>query len=216
LLDLNANVLTREKISEWCKEVKFNWENEKQLFAAISKLEESPPAGTGTRIRDAAVYNKTKALEELCTRWRGNAILNELDAQGNAALHYASRLGHADCVWLLCEYGADVNTTRLNGVTPSILAASDGHLTCLQCLANFKADLNATCTQDRMTALMRAAYCDQTEIIAYLLTRPEVDVNLLDRSRKTALEYCRSDKARMLLGGKPVDAPTAANPCVIA
>lgn len=44
------------------------------------------------------------------------------------AMHAASFMGHTEFVRLLLEYGANVDSRRLNGFTPLMLAAGRGHV----------------------------------------------------------------------------------------
>ena len=61
---------------------------------------------------------------------------------GASPLLVASEQGHDDVVKLLCEYGADVNASLYDDVTPTFLSAQNGNVKVLKLLLNYNADVN--------------------------------------------------------------------------
>ncbi|XP_027052868.1 ankyrin repeat domain-containing protein 66-like isoform X1 [Pocillopora damicornis] len=88
-----------------------------------------------------ALGDDTK-LEELGSFIRGGKIdVNSRDEEwGNrAALHWAAHRGHAKCVKLLLEYGADPAARMVGGWTPAHCAAETGRSNVLKILIEHQA-----------------------------------------------------------------------------
>ncbi|CAG9813072.1 unnamed protein product [Phaedon cochleariae] len=97
--------------------------------------------------------NKGTAL--LLSSWLGNlkvlygciearASLNTVDGNGRTAVHLAAYAGKTDCLRLLLERGAKVDSWDSSGqVTPLHCASGAGNLDCLRLLVKHGADVNA-------------------------------------------------------------------------
>jgi len=71
----------------------------------------------------------------------------------------ASQEGHIDCVQLLLESGAEVDTRNDKGATPLHLAARNGHIEVVQFLIEHHADVNACCN-DRTSVYGQLHFMD--------------------------------------------------------
>ncbi|KAJ1638217.1 ankyrin repeat-containing domain protein, partial [Pavlovales sp. CCMP2436] len=60
--------------------------------------------------------------------------VEQADAYRNTALMLTSRGGHAACVSLLLERGAEVGQVNKDGQTALMLASQDGHAACVSLL----------------------------------------------------------------------------------
>jgi ankyrin repeat protein len=85
-------------------------------------------------------------------------------AEGTTALRFACGMERHECIQVLIENKADVNTADDEGVTPTHNAGQNGYSKCLNMLINAKADVNArdihdqtpvmyACQEDRLTCL---------------------------------------------------------------
>lgn len=121
------------------------------LLKAMSQ-DQTGPDGTVTR----ASISKSGALLALAIRSNFGIIakmlleagvdVNWQDAAGEAALHIAARLGHAECASLLIEgtknQKADIEITESTyGWTPLHVAAVDGHMAVVKMLVEAGADI---------------------------------------------------------------------------
>ena len=120
----------------------------------------------------------------------------DLDQQGKknlAALHFAAKKKHADVVQVLIDAGADIETQNAKGHSPLLMASIYGQLTNMMKLVKAGADVRATDTR-RTTCLRFAAYHGHTDIVRYLVSLPEVDLNHQGRDNYTALHCAVSRK----------------------
>jgi ankyrin repeat protein len=107
----------------------------------------------------ASVLGDETVLRGLGALCDGASALDELDADGNAALHYAAFHGHADCVRALLEAGARIDVTDTSDFnTPLHIACCQGHLQVASLLAANLAPLNATnmCGSTPLMAVLQA------------------------------------------------------------
>ena len=107
------------------------------------------------------------------------ADVNEESSLG-AALHAASRNGHAEVVYLLLQRNADVNIKRTNEWKwmPLHLASLNGHAKVVPLLLEHGADINAQSARDR-TPLMFASWNGHLEVVQLLLAHG-ADVHIRD------------------------------------
>jgi ankyrin repeat protein len=128
-----------------------------------------PPA---RRLQDpdliaAAAQGDCAAVERLLLLGLG---LNARDARGATALLRASGSGHADCVTLLLQRGADPALAADSGATCLSAAISQRHVRVVERLLDFGADPNQP-LPGAVTPLMVAAALGLPEMLELLLAR---------------------------------------------
>jgi len=102
-----------------------------------------------------------------------DANINQTDANGQTALHYAinNKAENADIVNLLIEHKADIHAKKTyDGTTPLILAAEKGHVNITRILVEEQADLLAVDTIQKHTALHIAVNHSYKDIVFTLAT----------------------------------------------
>ncbi|KAF7960332.1 hypothetical protein EAE96_000018 [Botrytis aclada] len=97
---------------------------------------------------------------------RGDSIEDE-DAFGVRALHYATYHGHTEMVRLLLNAGADIKAAQDGKYAPLEIAASRAHDDILQLLIEMGGDINAVSSTG--TALEGAAYSGNVKLVRKLL-----------------------------------------------
>jgi hypothetical protein len=116
------------------------------------------------------------------TKYRG--------VNGTHALHWASERGHAACVRMLLDQGADVHARDDCEWTALIFSSLYGQLECMQILIEAKADVNAS-NNDGRTAAHDASISGHTECLQLLINN-YADVNVRDLCGETpAMVVCR-------------------------
>ena len=68
-------------------------------------------------------------LSRLLKQVRDKSIINELDQNGFALIHYLTFVNFHECIKLMAENGADLNLLAKDGSYPLLIAASRGHET---------------------------------------------------------------------------------------
>jgi serine/threonine-protein phosphatase 6 regulatory ankyrin repeat subunit B len=133
------------------------------------------------------IYNRIKHIDWFEAAKKGNySILktyidvgfdfnNKQDNSGETALILASWNGRTECVQLLIDSGADLNTQNNYGSTALLWASRRGHTTCVQLLIDSGAHLNTQNNGD-YTALLWASRNGHTECVR-LLIDSGADVN---------------------------------------
>uniref|UniRef100_A0A8C9VG07 Synuclein, alpha interacting protein n=1 Tax=Scleropages formosus TaxID=113540 RepID=A0A8C9VG07_SCLFO len=100
--------------------------SETEAIAELSCTRDHP-----SLIHYAARYGQEKILLWLLQFMQEQAIsLDELDGQGNSAVHVAAQHGHLGCIQTLVEYGSNVTVQNQQGDRPSQTAERHGHTTC--------------------------------------------------------------------------------------
>ncbi|XP_044053510.1 synphilin-1 [Siniperca chuatsi] len=104
--------------------------SETEAIAELSCTREHP-----SLIHYAARYGQEKVLLWLLQFMQEQAIsLDEVDQNGNTAVHVAAQYGHLTCIQTLVEYGSNVTVQNLQGERPSQSAERQGHTTCARYL----------------------------------------------------------------------------------
>ena len=101
------------------------------------------------------------------------------------ALIEASSTGSLDCIKLLLEAGADVNTNSIGPGSPLIVASLRGHLDAVDLLLQNHADPNMECW-DSKTTVMNLMTTGSARILQRLITAGG-DINHTDSTGKTPL-----------------------------
>ena len=117
------------------------------------------------------------------------------------ALMYACRHGHFNTVMKLLELGASINVRSAREKTPffeAYLGKGEGHRQITKLLLerdDLRINERSFVEERNRTALMMAVCFDDEEVLARLLKRPDVDMNVQDLQGYTALSLA-------VLGGK--------------
>ncbi len=120
------------------------------------------------------------------------ADLNQTQADGMTALHWAVRRGDPKAVRNLLEAGADPLTASRYGVTPLSLACMEGHATLVRLVLEAGADPNAE-LRGGETPLMTASRAGSHEAVRQLLSHG-ADVNARERVRgQSALMWAAAE-----------------------
>ena len=146
-------------------------------------------------------------VEKLLERKLGKDPELDVDAQdddGNTLLHHAVHQGHGDVVAVLLELGSDPTLHNDVGYAPVHQAAKSGHLECLQLMLencpnpNIPADANVV--YSLYTPLHFAVQHNQTAVIRYLLTVPEIDVNVAAGTGHAPLHIAANNNSDVAVG----------------
>ncbi|XP_055367554.1 synphilin-1-like [Betta splendens] len=104
--------------------------SETEAIAELSCTREHP-----SLIHYAARYGQEKVLLWLLQFMQEQAIsLDEVDQNGNTAVHVAAQYGHLTCIQTLVEYGSNVTVHNQHGERPSQSAERQGHTPCARYL----------------------------------------------------------------------------------
>uniref|UniRef100_A0A4W6G6A4 Synuclein, alpha interacting protein n=1 Tax=Lates calcarifer TaxID=8187 RepID=A0A4W6G6A4_LATCA len=104
--------------------------SETEAIAELSCTREHP-----SLIHYAARYGQEKVLLWLLQFMQEQAIsLDEVDQNGNTAVHVAAQYGHLTCIQTLVEYGSNVTVQNQQGERSSQSAERQGHTTCARYL----------------------------------------------------------------------------------
>ena len=121
------------------------------------------------------------------------ADVNEPQADGTTALHWAAHRDDLETAELLIGAGANVNAANHYGVTPLSLACTNGNAAMVKRLLEAGADANAV-QQTGETAIMTASRSGNVEVVKLLLTHG-ADVNGRETRRgQTALMWAVEQK----------------------
>ena len=165
--------------------------------AALAALVTGPaaaPAAEAAGNRDVPLIAAVRAGDvEVVRALLADATVdvNQTEADGATALHWAVHRNAAVLVDLLIEAGAGVAATNRYGVPPIALAAENGNAAILEALLDAGADPNASLPEGE-TVLMTAARAGDADAIRLLLVRG-ADPNARDGFRgQTALMWAAS------------------------
>ncbi|KAJ0043709.1 hypothetical protein Pint_19235 [Pistacia integerrima] len=160
-----------------------------QLFGAVSNRSCTDKKVTSPLILAAQAGDE--AVMELLLK--SNTDVNDTDAEGNAALHFALKASMGSCqhvqqnriVGLLLKHGARVNQKNKLGLTAVHLAAASGNLQALEALM-------------KETPLFFAAKNDHMDC-AELLLRQGANSEVLNLRRERPIDLAVSQDMRFLL-----------------
>ena len=155
-----------------------------RLCLALGAMEASPHEvdadGLTPLMRAAADGAGARVLRSLAA---ARADLEARDQGFKAtALWWAARCGHADAAIELARLGAEVNTTRQDGVSndaPIYMASSRGFVDVVEALGRLGADVNYAVLDGR-TPVKAAACCGHTSVVE-ALGRLGADLNQPDK-----------------------------------
>jgi len=85
-----------------------------------------------TPAQGAAIFGDVKSLTNYIKN--GDKSVFMPDKGGLTSVHSAAQGGHLECLRLLIENGAEVNSVSNKGETPADFAAQGGHIECLRFL----------------------------------------------------------------------------------
>jgi ankyrin repeat protein/acetyl esterase/lipase len=148
----------------------------------------SAAAANDTVLADAA---EKREFDELRTLIERHVDVNEAQADGMTALHWAVYHDASIEAKLLVEAGAQVESKNRYGVTPLALACQNGNGELVELLLTEGADPNTSLPSGE-TALMTASRTGRPEPVKSLLSHG-ADVNVRERSDQTALMWAAAE-----------------------
>ena len=86
----------------------------------------------------------------------------------------------------MVECGADIEHREIQGRTPLYYAGSRCHIDITRYLISIGGNVNARTAMGR-TALLKAVWNGQVELVKVLLEHPDIDINIIDSSERTPL-----------------------------
>ncbi len=153
-----------------------------------------------TPVVDAA---KTGNVEQMRSLLKQGVDVNAAEGDGMTALHWAAFRDDPDIAEILLYAGANVGArTRVNAITPLILAARNGSASMVEMMLDAGADANAAMTTGT-TPLMSAATSGNADAVEILLDH-EADIGAKETAQgQTALmlaaSYDRSAAIKVLM-----------------
>jgi uncharacterized protein len=142
-------------------------------------------AGGDVPLIEAVKRSDTAAVQSLLRR---QVDLNQAEADGSTALHWAAYVEDVSTVEQLLRRGANVKAANRHGVTPLSLAALKGNAAVIELLLGAGADAS-TALPDGETVLMTAARTGRTRAVQVLLDHG-ASVDATERVRgQTALMW---------------------------
>lgn len=157
-------------------------------------------APADTRVANAAMQGDLEGVRALLAQ---KADVNAAQGDGMTALHWAALKDDLKMMQMLVAAGANVKAaTRIDSITPIVLAAKNGNAEIVEALLKAGADPNAA-TSTGATVLMLAAMSGSTNAAKVLLDRG-ADVNAKEnKNGQTALMFAawenRADVIRLLI-----------------
>ncbi len=148
------------------------------------------------RLVEAVQRGDTEAVRSLLQQ---KANVNSAQGDGMTALHWAAYKDDLETARLLLQAGASVNAvTRINALTPLIMASKNGNAALIAALLQAGADSN-TATTDGMTPLMAAAAAGSVDAAAILLDHG-ADPNAKEAGHgQTALMFAAAENRGALI-----------------
>src|SRR6266536_679289 len=124
--------------------------------------------GAELRLIDAVKAENRDAIRALLKNPVRAREVNEREADGTTALHWAARSGATDIARMLLNAGAAADPANRYGLTPMMLAAEGGHRGIVEVLMHAGADVNAALPQGE-TVLMTASRAGNADVVKALL-----------------------------------------------
>jgi len=157
-------------------------------IAQLSRLVEDVDMKTQTgktALMVAAKVGDKQLVEKLLRR---GASAHETNNNGGSPIMFVSINGDVDSMRQLLKKDVDVNAKGSNGWGALMIASAKGHLDATTLLLESGANVN---TQDvyYWTPLHRAAYENRQQIVALLLSVPNIEINARDDQGATALHH---------------------------
>jgi hypothetical protein len=140
----------------------------------------------GTLALHAAAYRGHAAPTRLLIGAKADLEVKDSTQQATA-LWWASHVGNLECLQVLIESKANVQTPDDQGFTPAFIAANVGNYKCLQLLIDAKADVNAT-PDDGSTSAMSVCQEDRLTFLQ-LLVDAKADLNVKNHGGADAVYY---------------------------
>lgn len=141
-------------------------------------------------VADAAMKGDASLVRSLLQQ---KADVNQPQADGTTALHWAVRQDSLEMVKLLIGAGANVKAANRFGVSPLLLACLNGNAVTIEALLKAGADANAVLSDVGETPLMIAARTGKPDAVNVLLGHG-ANVNARESSkRQTALMWAAAE-----------------------
>jgi ankyrin repeat protein len=155
-----------------------------------------PAADSARRLVEAAKAADAQALRALLQQ---RVDVNEQEADGTTALHWAVHHDDLNTANLLIRAGANLRAANRYGVTPLALACVNGNALMIETLLKAGADPN-TVSEDGETALMTTARTGKVDAVKLLLAHG-ADVNAKETWRgQTALMWAVAEHHAAVVG----------------
>jgi ankyrin repeat protein len=184
------------------------------LLAAVGMMPLAAPRAGGADVQPAIVAAaRSGDLARMRALLRNEVDVNQPEADGTTALHWAVHRDDAEAIELLLGARAAVNATNRYGVFPLHLAAVNGSTPVIERLLRAGANPNSALPEGE-TALMTATRAGSAAAVKLLLAHG-ADVNAREAWKgQTALMWAavenHADAAKALIdGGADVDAASA-------
>jgi ankyrin repeat protein len=156
-----------------------------------------------TPLHAAAAHGRTACVETLLSYEKVH--LNDLNTNGDTALHQASVQGHSESVSMLIKNGAALDIKNLQGYIPFHAAVIKGRTECIELLlGDDKVFVNTVHdSENGLTALMMASSCGHSKSVSMLI-KNGADLDRKDALGSTALHHAansgRTECIEVLLG----------------
>lgn len=167
---------------------------------SFASLNTSREVSLSTSLRIAAREGRLKNVQSLIAE---GANVNATGEFGETALMGAARFNHTQVSEFLLSKGADVNLRDSKERTALMLASMNCSHRISSKMIPANANVNLTSLEGR-TALIYAAIGGCHQIVQQLLQATGIDVNVVDESGRTALDYAMS-AAQLEVGGPYTD-----------
>ncbi len=146
------------------------------LATAFCVLILAQTAGAASDLADAAMRRDEDAVRALLAE---GADVNEPQADGSTALHWAVNSDDQDLARLLIDAGANPTAANRAGASPMLLATINGNAGIIALLLDAGVDPNRPLSEHGDTALMMAARTGVAEAVTLLLERGG-DINVAE------------------------------------